>query len=294
MSASLLRRRHFLAAALGAVPAFTQTANRRILVITDGEGVAGICRQEQVEPTNPELRTALTGEANAAVEGFLAGGASEVVVWDGHDGSRTLSALTIHPKAKLIIAMSANGSTPGWNLGLDQGRYAAIAFVGQHAMGNVARGIMAHSFNSLGIQTMKLNGKPVGEIGIWTAISGHYGVPVIFLSGDTAAVDEMKALVPGTETVSVKEGIGRYACISMSAEAAREAIREGTRKAMTRLASIPPYRLPGPATLEIEYTTRNSINPDLAQLPDVKVLDDRTIRYHGPDVPGVWRRYRLR
>ena len=78
-------------------------AKKSILMITDAEGVAGICRQEQVEPKEPELRQLLTGEINAAVEGFLAGGADEVVVWDGHDGSQTLSAATIHPRAKLMI-----------------------------------------------------------------------------------------------------------------------------------------------------------------------------------------------
>src|ERR1035438_8514660 len=69
---------------------------KSVFVVTDGEGVAGICRQEQTEPTDNELRQLLTGEVNAAVDGFLAGGADEVVVWDGHDSSRTLSATTIN------------------------------------------------------------------------------------------------------------------------------------------------------------------------------------------------------
>src|SRR5689334_9504664 len=76
---------------------------KTIFVITDAEGVGGVCRQDQTEPTNQEMRQLLTGEINAAVDGFLAGGADEVVVWDGHDGSQTLSTLTIHPKARLVI-----------------------------------------------------------------------------------------------------------------------------------------------------------------------------------------------
>src|ERR671927_1654126 len=76
---------------------------KTIFLITDAEGVGGVCRQEQTEPKDAEMRQLLTGEINAAVEGFLAGGADEVIVWDGHDGSQTLSALTIHPRAKLII-----------------------------------------------------------------------------------------------------------------------------------------------------------------------------------------------
>src|SRR5262245_6253790 len=76
---------------------------KTIFMITDAEGVAGVCRQDQTEPKNSEMRQLLTGEINAAVEGFLSGGADEVVVWDGHDGSQTLSALTIHSKAKLLM-----------------------------------------------------------------------------------------------------------------------------------------------------------------------------------------------
>ncbi len=87
--------------ALCALPLWPQTG-KRIFLITDAEGVAGVCRQDLTEPKDPELRQLLTGEVNAAVQGFFDGGASEVVVWDGHDGSQTLSALTIHPKALLL------------------------------------------------------------------------------------------------------------------------------------------------------------------------------------------------
>ena len=76
---------------------------KTIFVITDAEGVGGVCRQDQTDPKDQEMRQLLAGEVNAAVEGFLTGGAEEVIVWDGHDGSQTLSTLTIHPKAKLLM-----------------------------------------------------------------------------------------------------------------------------------------------------------------------------------------------
>src|ERR1035437_5261630 len=79
-------------------------AKKSIFVITDAEGIAGVSRQNVTEPHDQELRQLLAGEVNAAVQGFLDGGADEVVVWDGHDGSQTLSALTIHPRARLLIA----------------------------------------------------------------------------------------------------------------------------------------------------------------------------------------------
>src|SRR5882724_1497384 len=145
-------------------PASAWAQKKTVFLITDAEGVGGVCRQDQTDPKDQEMRQLLTGEINAAVDGFLDGGADEVIVWDGHDGSQTLSAMTIHPKAKLM--MGAIGPS-----GTLERRYSALAFVGQHAMANVKNAIMGHSFSSLGIQYMKVNGKPVGEIGIWTALA---------------------------------------------------------------------------------------------------------------------------
>lgn len=259
-------------------------ARKSVFVITDGEGVAGICRQEQTEPQDPELRQLLTGEVNAAVDGFLAGGADEVIVWDGHDGSRTLSAATIHPKAKLVIG------NIGPMMTLDRG-YTAVAFVGQHSMAGVRAGIMAHSYNSLGIQNMLLNGKRVGEIETRTALAGSFGIPVIFLSGDRAAARELHDIVPDAVTAEVKEGLARYSCISLSAAAARDLIREKAAQAARQIGSIKPYRITGPVTLEIEYTTRNSLPIGTETEPGREVVDDRTIRVHGKDLVEAWTRY---
>jgi len=233
------------------------------------------------------MRQLLTGEINAAVEGFFAGGADEVIVRDGHDGSQTLSVLTIHPKAKLL--MGPLGPTASL-----ERRYTAMAFVGQHSMANVRNGIMAHSFSSLGIQNMLLNGKPVGEIGIWTAMAGWFDTPVILLTGDRAAAEELREMVPAAETAVVKEGLGRYTCLSLSAPAARDVIRERATAAMRKIGSIPPYKVRGPVTIQIEYTTRNSLPADAGLAPAAEVLDDRTIRYRGQDFLEAWTRYRVR
>src|SRR5260370_33027826 len=123
---------------------------KTVFLITDAEGVGGVCRQDQTDPKDQEMRQILTGEANAAGEGFLTGGAEEVIVWDGHDGSQTLSTLTIHPKAKLL--KGALGPST-----LMDRHFSAVAYVGQHSKANVRGGIMAHSYSSLGIQNMLLN-----------------------------------------------------------------------------------------------------------------------------------------
>jgi D-amino peptidase len=259
---------------------------KRVFMITDAEGVAGVCRQDQTDPKDQEMRQLLTGEINAAVQGFMEGGAAEVTVWDGHDGSQTLSALTIDPRAKLI--MGALDSTM-----LMERKYSALAFVGQHARANSPHGVMAHSYSSLGIQNMLMNGKPVGEIETRTALAGWFGVPVIFLSGDQAAAEQLLAIVPGAETAAVKEGLANYACISLSAEAARKSIREHAAAAMAKMGSIQPYKIDGPVTIQIEYTSRHALGFDTELRPGAEVMDARTVRYRGKDFLEAWRRARM-
>jgi D-amino peptidase len=269
---------------LAGVPRCAGQAKKSVFVITDGEGVAGICRQEQTDPQNSELRQLLTGEVNAAVDGFLAGGAEDVIVWDGHDGSQTLSATTIHNRAKLVIG------NIGPLMTFDRG-YAAVAFVGQHSRAGVRAGIMAHSYSSLGIQNMLLNGKPVGEVETRAALAGSFGIPVIFLSGDQAAARELLDIVPDAVTAEVKEGLARYSCITLSAAAARDLIRERASEAARKIGSIRPYRITGPVTLQIEYTTRNSLPIGTGTEPGRELVDDRTIRIHGKDLVEAWTRY---
>jgi D-amino peptidase len=260
-------------------------AKKTVFMITDAEGVAGVCRQDQTEPTNSEMRQLLTGEINAAVDGFFEGGADEVTVWDGHDGSQTLSALTIHPRARLIIG------NLGTTMMFDRG-FSAVAFVGQHARANSRGGIMAHSYSSLGIQTMLMNGKPVGEIETVSAMAGWFRTPVIFLSGDQAAASDLRAIVPQAEIAVVKEGLSNYTCISLSAQAARNLIREGAARAMRKLGQIQPYRVEGPVTFQVEFTTRNALGTELPA--GAEMIDARTIRYKGKDFLDAWQRYRRR
>src|SRR5882724_2198403 len=119
---SVMQRLHScLCVFLLAVCAASAQMRKTVFLITDAEGVAGVCRQDQTDPKDQEMRQLLTGEINAAVNGLYQGGAEDVIVWDGHDGSQTLSALTIHPKAKLL--MGGLGVTMTF-----ERRYAAVAF----------------------------------------------------------------------------------------------------------------------------------------------------------------------
>ena len=60
-----------------------------VLISMDMEGIAGVVMGDHVSSKHKEyerFRKLMTAEANAAVEGALAGGATRVVVIDSHGG----------------------------------------------------------------------------------------------------------------------------------------------------------------------------------------------------------------
>ena len=180
----------------------------------------------------------------------------------------------------------------GLTMTMERG-YSGVVFLGQHSKAGTRNGIMAHSYSSLGIQNIRLNGKPVGETETRTMLAGAFNVPVILLTGDVAAVNEMKALVPEAETAAVKEGLARYTCISMSAPEARNAIRAAARRAAAKIGKVQPYKVSGPVTIEVEYTTRNSLRIDADKALGGEIVDDRTIRYTGKDFLEAWTKARM-
>ena len=93
------------------------------------------------------------------------------MIWDGHDGSRTLSIDEIEPAAKLI-----QGKPTPANYYLADHLYDGIMFIGQHAMAGAKGGVLAHSQSSATIQRITINGREVGEIGQVAAIAGHFGI----------------------------------------------------------------------------------------------------------------------
>ena len=269
--------------------AFAQAPKtKKVFMITDMEGVSGILDSDMQclpykSPRWEESHKLLTGEVNAAVDGLLLGGATDVVVWDGHDSSQSLSVLDIHPKARLLAGVPISPT-----LELDPS-YSAVIFIGQHAMAGARNGILSHSYNSLGIENLWVNGKLIGEIGARVMLAGHFGIPVIMLSGDTAACAELHDYVPQAECAAVKSGVSRTAGFMLSHAAACDLIREKARRAMERLNEFQPYRTSGPTEVKVEFTTRGEREFQLRE--GVERLDERTWVFRGKDIVDAWLKF---
>ena len=278
-----------LALAACAFTTFAQTSKpKKVFVITDMEGVSGIFDSDlqclpYKSPRWEESHKLLTGEVNAAVEGLLAGGATDVVVWDGHDSSQTLSVLDIHPKARLLT-----GAPISPTLELDRS-YSAMIFIGQHAMAGARNGILSHSYSSVGIQNIWVNGKPTGEIGGRVMLAGYFGIPAIMLSGDTAACAELHDYVPKAECAEVKSGVSRGAGYMLAHAAACALIHEKAQHAMERWEDVQPFRTSGPMEVRVEFTTRG--DRDFTPREGVERVSERTWIFRGKDIVDAWLKF---
>ena len=280
----------FAAVALALVvllePAMAQTP-KKVFVISDLEGVDGVfdfdlqCIPYQ-SPRYREAQELLTGEVNAAVEGLLDGGATEVVVYDGHAGGRNLSTLDIHPKARLLVGLPMSPT-----LELDSS-YSALVFIGLHAMAGASKAILPHSY-TWDVQNIWVNGKPMGEIGGRTLLAGALGIPAIMLSGDRAACAEFHDLIPQGECAEVKSGTSGTAGYMLPHAAACALIRQKARRAMEHLAEYKPYRLAGPVEVKVEFV--NAAGRTFNPRAGVEQINARTWVFRGKDICDAWLKY---
>ena len=222
----------------------------RIFIVTDMEGVGGVNSWDEQTGAGQrrfdESRRLLAGELNAAIAGARDAGASEVVVWDGHDSSRSLSIDDIPPHARLI-----QGRRTPADYYLSERHYDGILFVGQHAKAGTKNGLLAHT-QSRNVKDLTINGVSVGELGQTAAIGGYFKIPVIMLTGDQAACDEMLKQQPGAEVVAVKRMTGRDSSDSLGHEEARRLIREAARRAVARIHEFQPWVIRGPVEMKFQ------------------------------------------
>ena len=81
---------------------------------------------------------------------------------------------------------------------------------------------------------VKLNGVSVPEAGLNAAIAGHFGVPVVMITGDDAIVKEAQTSSANLETATVKWACGFHSARTLTPAASCEKIREAARSAVGR------------------------------------------------------------
>ena len=259
-----------------------------VLISVDMEGISGVVTWDHVTSTHKEyerFRELMTAEANVAIEGALAGGATRIVVNDSHGGMANILIEELNPAAELI-----SGSPKPF--GMMQGigpDVQAVFLVGYHAAAGTGAAILAHTWSSRVVSEVCLNGQVVGETGLNSALAGAYGVSVVLVTGDRAVTEEARALLGKIETVAVKDGVTRTAARCLHPEVAQERIRQAAERALK--LTVPPFALPPPITLRIVF--QNALHADMAALlPGSQRVDGRTVEWTGENMPVVYKTFR--
>jgi len=210
----------------------------KIYMSTDLEGVAGVVSfAAQTRPGAPyyeQAKKLLTAEINAAIDGMLEAGVTQVLVGDMH-GPGAISFEDLHSQALLL-----HGRPLAHRSVIDDvlAEYDACVMIGQHAMAGVQTGNLNHTQSSASIESYTLNGHPIGETAQLALYRGACGQPVILLTGDEDACAEAEALIPGIVTVAVKQGIGRNSAVTVSAVEAHRRLLKVFQPGVRRLEAV--------------------------------------------------------
>lgn len=259
----------------------------KVFLSSDMEGTAGIVDWEQCVGTGPEAaagRRLLLDEVNAAIDGALAAGATEIVVNDSHSTMRNLPPGELHGRASYI----SGSHKPLYMMqGLD-GSYDAVLFVSYHgSMG--APACLSHSYSPRAVMEARLDGVVTGEAGINALVAAHFEVPVVLVTGDSSACEETASLIPGVHVAVVKEPVSRVAARSLHPARACELIAATARKAVESAATAQPPPL-GSATLEATVRTTD-IAEAASWVRGVERIGPRELRFAGDSPLSVFRSF---
>jgi D-amino peptidase len=274
----------FTAVLLTCVFSVAADAQRRlkIYISVDMEGITGVVTGDQLSPQGFEyqrFREFMTQEANTAIEAAFAGGATEIVVSDSHGNGESL----LIEKLPKNITLVRSWPRPLMMMqGIDE-TFAGAIFIGYHASTTNPEGVRAHTMSSANLADIQLNGVSVPEAGINAAIAGHFGVPVIMVSGDDAAVKEITGLLGNIEGAIVKWNYGFHSARTLMPEAANDLIREKVRRAMSRINEFKPYKLSAPIRLDVRFKNYRPAEV-LSYLSIVQRTDAHSIRFQGRDM----------
>jgi D-amino peptidase len=241
------------------------------------EGISGITDWDDTLPgkrTYEYSRRLFTQDVNAAIEGAIEGGATEIVVNESHGSMRNLIPDELHPKAELVRGFYK----PLLMMqGLDE-TFDAVFFVGYHGKAGEMDSILNHTFLGSCIQRFFLNGQEASEADFNTAVAGAFRVPVTLLTGDQQICEDARRNFPGIHTVAVKKALGAFAAQSLHPTVAHEKIREGAKLATEQAKSIQPLKIESVYEIAIEFKHTNMAQM-VSYMPTIELIDGRTIKY---------------
>ncbi len=274
------------AAAAGQGPA----KGLKVFISVDMEGISGVVNWDDVTVGGTDyglFRRLMTAETNAAIQGALEAGATEIVVRDAHDTGRNILPDLLRPEAQLIRDWSYGPLS--MMEGLDK-TFDAVIFIGYHARASTPDAVLKHTMTTKLLDVI-INGKKMPEAGINGLIAGMFDVPVVLISGDKAIAAQALELFGVIETVIVKEGIGT-AEKGIHPEKAQALILQKTKAALKRIKDFKPFKLTAPYTLDVSFAEEAGAQR-ASWIPGALRKDEHTVSFTAGTVMDLIKLFRL-
>ncbi len=251
----------------------------KVYISADMEGVAGVVGREQLVPGGFEyerFREFMTAEVNAAASAARDAGATGIVVSDSHGNGQNLLLDMLQQDIQLVRSWPR---PLGMMQGIDES-FGAALFIGYHASAGNSGGIAAHTVSSKAFSSVRVDGEETSEGELNALIAGHFGVPVVMVSGDDAAVDEICGQLGAIEGAIVKWHYSHTSARTLMPAAAQDLIKDKARAGLARRDEIEPLRPKEQMTLDLSYR-KSKLAKRAASLPDAELVDNRNVRFVG-------------
>jgi D-amino peptidase len=123
------------------------------------------------------------------------------------------------------------------------------------------------------------------------ALAEWYGVPVVAVSGDDVAVEEVTRSVPGIRGVAVKRAINMRAVELRPLTDARKDIQSAAREGVQAARKVARERL---GAYQVRMQFRNFIIPEVASaFSDITVVSPDTVQFSRAAMPEAYRLIRV-
>jgi D-amino peptidase len=263
----------------------------KLYISSDMEGIAGVCAWEQVDARTPHPEYAIyrryyTLEVAAAIGGARAAGAGEVLVNDAHGPMRSLLFDELPADVRAIF-----GNRKPFSMVQDaDASFDGAFFVGYHGGAGEANAVLSHTYTPSVVYDVRVNGVRCSEAVFNAALIGHFGIPLLLVTGDRTTVEGVRNLMPWVHGVVVKESIGNFAAASMSPPSAQRAIRRAAQAAVAAVAQAQPYRFAPPIELDVELVKTEQA--DLVEtIPGFQRTGARRVHFVHEDYPTVFKAF---
>tara|TARA_B110000014_G_C20110142_1_gene584630 strand:- start:608 stop:1516 length:909 start_codon:yes stop_codon:yes gene_type:complete len=264
----------------------------KLFISVDLEGIGGVGSPLMTSSGGKDYGTSrryLTEEVNSVVAAiFEHVPSADILVNDSHGDHQNVLHGELDPRVSYI-----QGSIKplGMVQGLDSSFDGAI-FIGYHAKAGDPDGFLAHT-GSGSVKGLWLNDVEVGEGGMNAAFAGSLGVPVILVSGDSAAAAELGQLL-GSETVTTKTAETPSSARLLHPDVVRVMLRETTKIALDRLRSdgFSPLAIGSPVEIRMRFASTTHVDV-LQSIPGMSKVDGYTVRYTARSMDEAYRLIRL-